>query len=368
MARPLLTGHVVLLKFDLGSGAAMRAKLTVLLLGIAAPLAAADVPPDYARADAWAARPGHEGAAAIVAPGATPAARNPAVDVFYVNPTTERSNERWNADPADPVLNAWTDGSVIARQAGIFNACCRIFAPRYRQASRRAFLNMASGGSAAFDLAYTDVLRAFDRYLAHDNHGRPFILVGHSQGARHVQQLLAERIDGKSLARRMVAAYVIGVDLVEGDFGHRYKALKTCDTPSETGCVAAWNSVLPELDRARAAKMNAMRYVTTYGDGPGTTGVCINPLTFDRATPSAPAGASLGAVPGDPDESALKPLVAGKVSAHCEDGYLVVEPDPSLGLKSLPGGSMHYHDFGLFYADIRANAVLRTKAWLAARR
>jgi hypothetical protein len=36
-----------------------------------------------------------------------------------------------------------------------------------------------------------------------------------------------------------------------------------------------------------------------------------------------------------------------------------------LELKPLPGtGVMHYHDFGLFYADIRANAVPRTKAFL----
>ena len=40
---------------------------------------------------------------------------------------------------------------------------------------------------------------------------------------------------------------------------------------------------------------------------------------------------------------------------------LVVDVDPALDLKPLPGGSMHFHDFGLFYADIRADAVRRAR-------
>jgi hypothetical protein len=91
----------------------------------------------------------------------------------------------------------------------------------------------------------------------------------------------------------------------------------------------------------------------------------VNVEHIDRAKPSAPASASRGAVPGAPGEGSLHALVAGKVAAHCEKGLLVVEPAPVLDLQPLPGtGVMHYHDFGLFYADIRANAMLRTKAFL----
>ena len=46
----------------------------------------------------------------------------------------------------------------------------------------------------------------------------------------------------------------------------------------------------------------------------------------------------------------------------------MVEPDPALDMKPLPGGSMHYHDFGLFYADIRADAVRRARAFRRAHR
>ena len=32
----------------------------------------------------------------------------------------------------------------------------------------------------------------------------------------------------------------------------------------------------------------------------------------------------------------------------------------------MPGGVLHMHDMDLFYQNIRANAVLRTQAWMKA--
>ncbi|MFZ4110041.1 MAG: DUF3089 domain-containing protein, partial [Polymorphobacter sp.] len=133
----------------------MLGAIITLLLQAATPAALAPPPPDYALAASWAARAGAPGAAAAVAPGATPVAATPAVDVFYVNPTSYRSDTDWNQPIADAAANIFTDGSVVARQAGIFNACCRVFAPRYRQASTRAFRNMTGGGEEAFAIAYT---------------------------------------------------------------------------------------------------------------------------------------------------------------------------------------------------------------------
>lgn len=341
----------------------MLGAIITLLLQAATPAASAPPPPDYALAANWAARPGAPGAAALVAPGASPAAATPGVDVFYINPTSYRSDTDWNQPVADSPANTFTDGSVVARQAGIFNACCRVFAPRYRQASTRAFRNMTGGGEDAFALAYADVRRAFDHYIKRDNKGRPFILVGHSQGARHAAQLLDDRIDGRTLQKRLVAAYVVGIDLAAGEFGARYKGVAPCLTPAQTGCVVAWNSILPGADLDRLAVPFSARYVARFGDNPGKAPFCINPLTFDAARPAAGVDAAQGAVPGDPDAGPLQPLVAHAVAAACEKGFLVVEPAPALGLKPLPGGSLHYHDYGLFYADIRANAVLRAAAW-----
>ncbi len=323
---------------------------------------------DYSDPTNWAARADSEGAAATVAPGASPRRALRQVDVFYVYPTTDLSRDHYSQDMADDAVRAWTDGSVVARQAGAFNRCCRMFAPRYHQAT-------LGGGDAAlkrkaFVYAYSDVLRAFDYYLAHDNGGRPFILVGHSQGAGHLKALLQDRIDGKPLQKKMVAAYVLGAGLAEGDFGRTFKTVTVCDTPRQIGCVVQWNSVLPTTDKPRFIANLQKGYITQWGDNAGKAIVCVNPLTFDRARPTAPAARAKGAVPGAPDASPIRPLVRSAVGARCENGLLVVTPSADLNLEPLGptsqmgNGSMHYHDVGLFYEDVRENADARAQAYI----
>lgn len=319
--------------------------------------------PDYAQASAWAARPGNPGAAATVPSGATPASVLGDVATFYVHPTTFRHATQWNQDISDAATNGWTDASVIARQASIFNGCCTVYAPRYRQAVARAVALLDGEGGKAFALAYSDVERAFDAFLEAIG-DRPFILAGHSQGGSHLATLLAKRIDGTPLAKRMVAAYVLGYNLSEGDFGLTYRTIRPCARPSETGCVVGWNSVTGDADRTMLGGLMQQRYVKLHGDDAGKALFCVNPLTFDRSKPAAPASASLGAVPGDPGAGPVAALAPGKVTAECRDGFLVVDADPALDLKPLPGGSMHFHDMGLFYADIRANASARAATYL----
>lgn len=350
------------------------AVLAGLLLALSSPAMArqapafAEQPPpaalDYAKRESWAAFAG-KGVGAAPAPGAVASGKDERIDVFYVHPTTFRSAERWNGDPADAALNAWTDASATARQASAVAG--RLFAPRYRQASTMALFKMDGGGDKAFDLAYGDVERAFDWYLAHENKGRPFVLIGHSQGGSHVARLVERRIDGKPLQKQLVAAYAIGFNLAEGDFPLTYKTVPVCAKPDQTRCLAQWNSVLPSLDLASVAKVSEQRFVARQGDAPGKTTLCVNPLTFDLARPSADASASLGAIPGAPDASPMRAPQKGKVAARCERGFLVTTPDPSLGLEPLPGGSLHYHDIGLFWGDIRANAALRAKTALKGR-
>lgn len=313
--------------------------------------------PDYALASAWAARPGAEGMAALVPAGATPIAKMTAVDVFYVYPTTFRSKTQWNADVADGETNHWTDISVIARQASVFNGCCRIFAPRYRQASLAAFAAPADGAKA-YALAYTDVLRAFERYLANDNHGRPFILAGHSQGALMVRRLLTERIKATPVARRLVVAYILGIGIAEGDFAVTFAGTPPCKTGNDTGCVLSWNSFLASSDTESYRARSTAAYRAEHGDA-GSLIECVNPLALGGARQRA-----LGALPGAARDGPLQPLVPGAVQARCQDGVLMATVAPALELAPLPGGNMHYHDMSLYYADIRADAARRARAFV----
>jgi hypothetical protein len=317
--------------------------------------------PDYADARNWAAGPNGPGASAAVPKGAIPAAGSAPADVFYIHPTTFRSTAVWNQDMTDRATNAWTDASVIARQASVFNACCTVYAPRYRQAS---VLDRNGGRMQALGLAYKDIEAAFDYYIAHYNKGRPFILAGHSQGGFLVAELLQKRITGTALRARMVAAYSVGVGVSGSEVALRFPDVKPCPTPNATGCLLQWNSMLSSADFAGTSQRYARYFTDRFGAAPDPSPICINPVTFSMAEPSSSAAMAKGAVPGEPGEGALAPLVKGAVSAECVQGLLSVRPAPVLGLKPLAGGVMHYHDYGLFYEDIRENAKLRVAAYL----
>lgn len=335
----------------------MRRPFWAALL-VAAPTFAQDLPlPDYGQAGMWSE------AALALPEGAGKAVRKPQVDVFYIHPTTFRSaTGQMNADPADSAANKWVDESTVARQASAFTGCCRVFAPRYRAASYNSFADPAKQ-KAAFALAYSDVERAFDHFLKHRNKGRPFIIAGHSQGAFHAATLVEKRIDGTPLQKRLVAAYIVGINLSEGDFGRRFAHVRPCTTPRQTGCVLQWEAILDGSDVKTAETRAQSTFIGKYGDVPGKQTVCINPLTFDERKPDAGPETSLGAIPGDPGFGPLRALLPGKVAARCEQGLLVVRADPALEMKPLPGGSMHYHDFGLFWADVRADAMRRAGAF-----
>jgi hypothetical protein len=333
------------------------------LMALAGAAAAQDAPPapDYAQRANWSVY-ASEGFASALPLGATPAARRAKVAVFFIHPTTFRGGPaQLNQDTSDAEANRWVDESSIARQASAFSACCAVYAPRYRAASYASFGNAAIR-DAAFALAYTDVERAFDAFLKTIGK-RPFIIAGHSQGAFHTATLLERRIEGTPLQQRLVAAYIIGINLAQGDFGKRFPSVQPCATPAQTGCVVQWNAYLPEADLTKFAAYSQTTYVQKYGDDAGKITLCINPLTFDTRRPEAPASAAKGAVPGSPGFGALLPLKAGAVSARCEQGLLVATPNKALDLAPLPGGVMHYHDIGLFWADIRANAALRAAAY-----
>jgi hypothetical protein len=316
----------------------------------------------------WAAGPDGTKLASAMPEGATPAQGDAAVDVFYVHPTTFRGNGRWNQDPRDKQASQWTDESAIARQASAFGACCRIWAPRYRAAGFAALMDDAHR-DPAFALAYSDVERAFDWFLVHVSRGRPFILAGHSQGAKHVADLLERRIDGTPLQGRMVAAYIVGINLAEGDFGKRFRHVPVCDKPAQTGCALQWNAVDPTADLEAMSAAYQKAFIAGNGvDAPGRQTLCINPVTFDRAKPDSISTQAQGAVPGDPGYGPMQALQRGAVAVRCSKGLAVSYLAPGLGLKALPGGSLHYHDIGLFWADLRANAVLRAKSWFDAHR
>src|SRR5207253_5296524 len=103
-----------------------------------------------------------------------------------------------------------------------------------------AFLLASKDARQALDLAYSDVAAAFDRFVAEAGK-RPIILAAHSQGALHLARLLKEKVAGKPIAKRIVAAYVIGWPLsVTADLPAMGQ--QPCAGADQAGCVLSWMS------------------------------------------------------------------------------------------------------------------------------
>ena len=238
--------------------------------------------PDYSRSNSWAALPDHEDAADVLPGGDVQDLQaNAAVDVFFVHPTTYYKPDNWNQPLDDAFTNQLTDMFVLRSQASVFNSCCRIYAPRYRQATLFSFMDGSGSGPAALELAYQDVERAFDYFLEHYNQGRPFILASHSQGSVHIRMLLEKRITGTPLRERMVAAYPIGFSIDREAMASAVPDVPVCESAEQIGCVVTWNAVGPK--------------VQPWGDDPGKN-ICVNPLTWRADDAPAEHALNIGSV------------------------------------------------------------------------
>ncbi|MGN6374160.1 MAG: DUF3089 domain-containing protein [Sphingomonas sp.] len=319
------------------------------------------VPSVYARPDMWLARPDiRNNPAQWTPPGYRPG-RHPEAAVFFIHPTSYLNRASWNAPLDDAEANARA-ALFLRGQASAFNAAGAVWAPRYRQATFGAFLTEEQPAMQARALAYEDVRAAFDQFLRAIDPDRPIILAGHSQGALHLTHLLRDRVAGMPLARRIVAAYVIGWP-VSKRADLPALGLPECTTPEQTGCILSWQSFAEPADPSLIFDMFDQTDGFAGLPRKGTQLVCTNPLT---GTPdaAAPAEDNLGTLypTADLKSATIKP---GRVAARCEGrGILSIGSPPNLvGNYVLPGNNYHVFDYSLFWANIRADAMRRLAAF-----
>lgn len=195
----------------------------------------------------------------------------PAYDCFYVYPTVDLSLRPGNNTELGEDIEFELD--PLLGQAARFTRQCRVFAPLYRQVTIGTYMRETADTQSFFDLAYGDIEEAFRHYLDNDNEGRPFVIMGHSQGTHMTTRLLQEVIEpDEALSSRMVVALLIGgaVSTREGETtGGTFSRLATCTSQDELGCVVAYRSYAKELPPTHEAP------------GPGLEEVCVNPAALD---------------------------------------------------------------------------------------
>jgi hypothetical protein len=298
----------------------------------------------YALQEYWAALPDKWDASdSIPAPLRSTWIADTTTDVFFLHPTTliDKNDTSWNADINDPALNTRTDASTILFQASAFNEC-RVYAPRYRQAHIRAYYSQDTARAReALDLAYGDLREAFAYYLEHYNHGRPIIIASHSQGTTHALRLMKEFFEGKPLAHRLVAAYMIGMAIPQ-DY---YTTLHPCGDSTATGCFIGWRTMkegfLP--DYVRKERLPS---------------VTINPLTWTTADTPASRDLNEGAI-----LTRFNHLVPRVTNARIHEGVLWVHRPYFPGSFLLLKRNYHIGDINLFYLNIRENIRTRIRSY-----
>jgi pimeloyl-ACP methyl ester carboxylesterase len=323
--------------------------------------------PDYAEESAWAALPAKSGLAAFVPAGVEPPPTDPQVDVFFIHPTGYMGRADWNS-PLD--ANSQTEENtrwMIANQASAYNGCCAVYAPRYREASIFRYISATPElYKKSGDFAYDDVDRAFTYFLEHYSKGRPFIIAGHSQGTEHGWNLVRRRIDGTPLAQRMVAAYLIGGNITDKEVAS-LKSLHACSSPTDLHCIIHWATYKEGTQPVRNDTKDKL--------------LCINPLSWQRDGPPAPASLNQGAVPmsgsflirfwaGDKAQGVsyapLKAPLKAWTGAACRGGLLFAKDQTGTEFaRGAFGDNYHGLDYALFAMNIRENAKARVAAYLS---
>jgi hypothetical protein len=320
--------------------------------------------PDYRLATSWFSRPDRiDDPSNWLPAGVAPAPdADRRVPVFFVPPTSSLARDRWNAPIASD--DAFQRGRLfVSSQASVFTGIGRVWAPRYRQATLGAFLTTERDARLALDFAYGDVAKAFDAFLAGIPADQPFILAGHSQGSLHLTRLLAERIAGKPLASRVIAAYPVGWPIsVDADLPAL--GMPACTQPDQARCIVAFQSFAEPADPHQIVAIYDATRGLAGASRKGTPMLCVNPVLGRTGADAAPAAANMGSIVPDLALAGAT-FVTGRVPARCDArGLLLIGSGPQdFGRFILPGNNYHVFDYAMFWTNLRNDAARRVRAF-----
>lgn len=216
-------------------------------------------------------------------------AADPKVDCFYVYPTVS----------GDPGVNSDLEAGpeevfATLSQAALYTRFCRVFAPIYRQVTIAALAQGLDAFASGEQAAYSDVLDSFKHYMANENNGRGVILVGHSQGAAHLERLVVETIETDDyLLRHLVSAHLLGIPIhtPEGSDLGDFQQVPVCRTADQTACVVNFSIYRvgdPDLAANRA-------FFGTPMDG--APAICTHPAALSGGSASLNAYFPVGSIP-----------------------------------------------------------------------
>ncbi len=244
--------------------------------------------------------------------------------------------------------------------------------------------------------AYTGVAKAFTDYMTKYNKGRPFVLIGHSQGSVMLENLIHLEFDSNpALRSQLVSAIILGGNVLvpEGQLeGVTFEHEPLCTSATDTGCVIAFSTYLKEPP---ANSFFGRPGSPLLGGGspppPGSEVACVNPtiLTQNGGTGTLLPYAPTTPFPGEngggvPTPSASTPWVQtnGIYQAQCkhENGATWLQPSfrPSVTAEAQtslaehnevaeeligPEWGLHLYDVNIALGNLVNTVAIQTAAY-----
>jgi hypothetical protein len=288
------------------------------------------------------------------------------VDVFYIYPT------EWRAKPGEFPISEITNEQMrtnadfwLKTYASAFEPLGNTFAPYYRQVDAYFVIEQTQKGGWRNGIKYfqgvpkTDIIAAFDYYIKHYNNGRPFILVGHSQGSAMIRELLMDYMKANpDVYKRMIAAYAIGFPFIKEDY-EKNPHLKAAQGPLDLGVIISYNTESAIVDGQNPLAL--------------PDAVLINPISWKTDEELAPARKNIGSVIINKDGSLTKEKHIADAKINHARGTIICSTADREQFSSLPAsrayfplGVLHESDILLYYYDLRENAKARIKVYLKA--
>lgn len=268
------------------------------------------------------------------------------VDVFYAYPTIYFDSIPQNMDINDTKNRQDVYGKMNS-QMGLYLPYANIYTPFYRQMYRDGFNDLpADEASALLNIAYEDIANAFKYYIGNLNNGRPFILMGHSQGAGIMIDLLRKEFDNDSYKNSMIAAYTTGVSIMPQDTID-YPWIKIAKSATDLGVVIIYNTLDYQHDQSSSFQSGTL---------------CVNPILWTTDTTYAPKSENLGAVWTDSVGNITDEIDHFTDCYIRSDGALAVttpNPDDYYDPDRQPYGAYHDYDQIFFYRNLQQNIATR---------
>ena len=272
-------------------------------------------------------------------------------DVFYVYPTVSTvsfvdNDSSWFADIAQPEVREEANGNQRFNKMlyGDYN----FYAPYYRQMIFEAYSQPTTVLDSLARIAAKDVNDAFQYYMAHYNQGRPFFLVGHSQGSQLIIELLKHGMTEEQV-NLMVAAYCMGYHVTAEELAEYPEALQPAADSTETGKLIVFNSVTDTTGIGMISRNDV---------------VGINPTTWTMATDTIPAEFHLGMAKYNDARDSILILTCPTRTYLYHHTTVCPDLDPEMVFipayeHIFPKGNLHFADSWLFGGNVVENMKCR---------